>query len=210
MATIMTVDEDTFAAIAYPAPPVGFSNFIQQQMAAASNNLTPMGQALFKNAIQIYEHSLLNPARKIAAAAMRQVQSLWGTNSIQYLPEVWQVQNAPDKMIPFLMVHEAIRNLHQQQRCDGYSGRYFDLQPGVNGWDNMHYQAVWNGIVKVDEAEDAVYCWQATTASHSEDDMFDKMLSFEDQVDIVDTYRVVDHAIALGKDCTSNWDQELG
>jgi hypothetical protein len=208
MATIMSVDEDTFAAMAYPSAPAGFSNFVQNQMALTSNSLSAVGQTLFRNAMQTYEHSLLNPARRIAAAALRQIQSLWGTDSYQYLDEIFKVQNAPPKMIPFIMVHDAIRNLYQQQRCDGFDGKYFDIQPNVNGWDNMHYQAIFNGVVNVEDSDDGG--WHATTASCSEDDRFDKVLSFDDQVDIINTFKVVDHAISLGKDPTSIWDQDLG
>lgn len=206
MAQIFTVDEDTFAHMAYSRQQPHVREFVASQMQQAATVMNSVGQVLFQNAQRAYEQAQFNPAIRLAQAALRQVQSLWGTNQIQALNECWQIQNAPQVMIPFLMANTSVRKLYNDQRCDGYSGRYFDLQPGTIGDTNLHWRAVNNGMLEMDEETGD---WEAVTYSSSEDDLVDVQLSFDDQCDIRHTNKWVDHYIEEGRDPTSVWDSDL-
>lgn len=207
MARVYVADDDTFAFRAYARPQVGITDFIQNQMSQAAGMLDSVGQVLFRNAQTIYQNSQMNPALRIASAAIRQVQSLWGNDTIQPLSELWKLQNAPPSMVPWIMAHEGLSKLWSQQRCDGYQGQFFNIQPGLHGEANLYWQQIHTGMVQMDEETGA---WEANTYSSSEDDRTGMNLSFDDQCDIVYTHTWVSHYIEEGRDPTSKWDSDLG
>ena len=206
MARIFSADDDTYAQMSYSRYQPGVQDFIQQQMNLAAGMLNTAGQALFRNAQQVFQMSLENPAIRMASAAMRQVQSLWGTNNVQYLDELWKVQNAPAVMIPFVMAHPELSKLYGAQRCDGYQGKWIPMQTGAVGADNLHWRAVNSGMFGCGEDVDADV---AVTYSSTFDEYLPTTLSFEDQVDVMHTWRHVDRAIELGRDPTDAWDGDL-
>lgn len=206
MARILHGDTNFAAALTFGGVQNAMRSYVDQEMIRAQQMMQGVGQNMFQKAAIARDAFINSNAFRLAEAAIRQVQSLWGQNVIQPLPQLWQVQNAPLVMQPFMMAHVGLRTLYHQQRCDGYSETYVDMEPTAKGQNHLPWQMVMNGAYTGETDEyDGVF----TTYSYEEDPSM-KPLSFEEQLDIRNAWDVIDHAIADGKDPSSRWNDLLG
>lgn len=94
-----------------------------------------------------YNRFSSDDALRHARAAMRKVSSYFQADNIRELTTLGQVQNAPVMMQRFLMAVPEIRQMYMDQRIDGYSSSYVDMQPGMIGEDHYDYRRVMQGRV---------------------------------------------------------------
>lgn len=204
MAKVVMGDPTIFSAMVYGQEDPRLTEYVQTQWQSWSNRLNDVGNQFIQRAADFHEGVRNSNAMRVARAAMRRVSSLWGTNEIREIREVWQVQNAPDKMVRWIMASPTIRNLYHQQRCDGYSGRYIDVQPNKRGVEHDDYRILMSGMLVETEND-----WEITTWANDIDHVDDN-LSFEDKVVVLDAIELAEAAISQGIDPTSKWDDDLG
>lgn len=208
MATVLHGDTTFATAMTYGGIQNAMRSYVDQEMARAASLVTGVGQVMFQKAEAARQDFITSNAFRLAEAAIRQVQSLWGTNQVQPLNELWKVQNAPLVMQPLLMANTNLRALYFKQQCDGYSGAYIDLEPGRIGANHSDWQRVMQGMTQVrgeDKDEHEVFVTYAI-----DEPEVSVPLSFEGQCDVLDAWAIVDKAIAEGVDPSSRWNDDLG
>lgn len=204
MAQVIYGDDSIFAAATYGRPPPVVYDYLQQEAQRTSGLLSQAGQWVRERAQHFAQHVFNDQAFRIAHAAIRQIQSLWGQDVIQPLNELWQLQNAPNTMVRWLMANPTVRTLYQQERCAAYGERYVDAQPGAIGWDHLDYRLLNNGIVV--ETEDG---WEATNMYVDSDEYEAAQLTFQHQRQILAAWSLQDCAVEEGRDPTSVFDIDL-
>ena len=189
-------------------------SFIRESSRRGISRAVGFGKELFDRVVDRHRSRYDKDAAYIARTALRRIsERVWGDNRIRPLFEFWQVQNAPTKMIRWLMAEPTTRRLYHQQRADGYSDRYIDVDKGIVGQDHDDYLYTYNGHYRDESDPDDVqsddlpeWICGSTGMEEYEDEV---NLSFEDQCDIHDAHRTMRDAIRAGIDPTSKWDQTL-
>lgn len=165
------------------------------------------GARRFRELIQrdVYRPFDESRAAQILRAAARYTDKVWQPDQVRCLDSVGDFQHAPTCMISALMAEPTLRRMYHQQKVDGYSDTYVDIQPGKVGEDHYDYRRVVNGIFM----EDADGGMTATTYY---EDILDETgeLDFLDQVDILQSWeRMRIHLAARKEDPTSRWNSSL-
>lgn len=196
MATVTYGNDDTFAINTYNInPDASLREYAQRTREAAREGLTELGRQFTERVDRSYQTFLDSGVMRHARAARRRVASLWGSDEIQHLSEVWQVQNAPLKMREYVMAEPTYRQMYINQQCSGYEGEWVDRDPGKVGEDHRVYREVMDGIVEFDEDGN----WTAASYSDSFSDHHDD-LELEDQEMILATWETTRAAIRAGVD----------
>lgn len=203
MARIVEGDSSMFAVMRYGIPTQAVANYVEQEYQRASELLTDVGRKMLDATYQTFQTTLQSDVFRVAKAAMRRVGSLWGSDAIRSLGEIWQVQNASFTMARYVMAHEQLRGLYHQQSAEGYGNDYVDREPGSVGIYHGDWCRVMNGIATIDDDG-----WDATTYGWSTDTDEDE-LDETDQFAILDTWETVDYAISQGIDPSSRFDHDL-
>lgn len=178
--------------------------FLLSQVERPTNHLTEMGQQFFSGLRDIYERVSGSHAMRTARAASRKVASIWQSDEIRQLKTIGQCQQAPLTMQRWIMANPTVRRMYQQQRLEGYSETYLDVEPNVRGEEHYDYRRAMNGVII--DTDDG---WYSTTYY---DDLVegDRELTLEEKVDILDTWDTVLYYIRQGgEDPTSPSNAEL-
>lgn len=204
MANVVYGDSDIFAHMTYGEPAPELYSYVEREYERARSNFVGSALALANQSYQMYQDVKNSDAVRAARAAMRRVGSLWQHDSIRYLSTYGETQNAPPTMLRWLMAEPTIRRHYHEGRCDGYSGRYVDIEPGRVGEHHTDYQKVDNGYVHVQDDGS----WHATTYSNSWEE-HPVELTLSEQDDIRSTWDVIRSAEFYGTDATDRYDGSL-
>ena len=164
-----------------------------------SNTLTQAGNSYLANAYALSESLVGNRALELARMSLNRVNNAFVRNDIHYISDIDRLQNAPLIMQRYVMAMPEIRQMYQEQRCDGYSDTYRDMHPGDIGETHYDYRRVMNGMVVDEDGTDKV--------SFYLDDIIegDRELLHSEQSDILKTWEVVADLIKFGKDPTDSF-----
>lgn len=203
MVQVVYTDNDGFNMLAYGAGAQkhpGTLQFLENSINAISNvsqTLTDAGRSFFSNVGDMYERFNGAEAIRLAKAAVRRVSSIFQPDAISYIQDIGRMQNAPLAMQRWLMAEPTVRTLYHQQRCDGYSETYVDMEPGRVGADHYDWRRVNQGMVKHDEANPEE--WSYTTYM---DDLHegDRELTLEEKVDVLSTWDLIRYHIQKGEE----------
>jgi len=195
---------DAFNAVLYQDQHPANMNYFQKEISSFSNTLTDVGKQFFSGVQTLYDQINSSEAMRIAKAALNMAKSITQPNSIRSLFELPEIQNAPLMMQRFIMANPMVRELYHEQRCDGYSGTYIDMQPGKTQEEHYDYRRVMNGIVQQDTQGTMFYTQYLDELHHG-----DKELALTEQVKILDTWEIAEMFIKAGNDPTSVWNESL-
>lgn len=212
MAQVISGGEQGFSALAYGMPHPGTIDFLQGQMANLTQRLSGAQDVFMAHAQQVFDSFYSSDALRIARAALRHVDSIWQSDSIQLLSEIGQFQNAPAAMIPYLMAEPGTRQMYIDQRIDGYSDSYVDIEPGAVGEQHYHYRRVMDGIIVMNEdTAPNAHEWHSDTF---DDDLLegDSDLVIVDQNDILNSWQhqIYFRSVEDGEDFTSKYNARMG
>lgn len=212
MAQIIQGGAAMFDAMLYGSPKQETLNFLARQFDSVSQNLSEAGKRFYESAYDAFQQVNHDYAARMLRAAGRAVSNMWMNDCIQPLTTIGQLQHAPLSMVRWVMAEPSIRKLYQQQRVEGYSETYTDLDPGRIGPNHYDYRRATNGVLFVDDTPDAEgnYGWHATTYF---DNLFetDSDLPLWQQADIQETWKAVRKLAAQGKeDPTSRFNADIG
>lgn len=206
MVMIVQGNSQTFNSLVYGAQKhPGTLSFLENQVQQFSGALTEFGQAFFNSAKHLYESFNSSEAMRIARAATRKFDSLFMSDKIQSIWDLGRLQHAPLTMQRWIMAQEDVRTLYHQQRCDGYSQTYFDVEPGRRGVEQYDWRRIHHGVVQ--DTEDGGW-----VVHHYLDEIHegDRELEFEEKVDILNTHDVIRAYVEMGQDDpTSKWNERL-
>jgi hypothetical protein len=207
-------DPDEFNALVYGVQKhPGTVSYLENQLnrlSTWSNTLTEAGKSFFSNAAQLIEQFNGSDAMRLARAALRKAGSLFQSNEIRSIWDLAELQHAPVIMQRYIMAEPTVRELFNQQRCDGYSETYVDMYPGTIGENHYDYRRVMTGMVQtVTVDDDPDVDWVCRTFI---DDLVegDRELLLEEKTDILNTWDMVASLIKEGgEDPTSPFANKL-
>lgn len=145
-------------------------------------------------------------------AMARRISSVAGIIKSRVTAATWaairklnELQNAPDQMLDYLGANTTFRRKYRRNECDGWSGRYKDDQPDLDGEDNYYYRRVTDGIcLKTEDGrmETNVYFDVLKDG--------DRHLDIDEQEDCRRLWEMMEYYFSLGKeDPTSKWNARL-
>lgn len=83
----------------------------------------------------------------------RKVVSVFRQNEFRDLHDIIDMQYPPTQMLEYIMANPTVRQRYQDNRCDGFSGKYVDDQPDAIGEDHYWYRRATNGLFLKDESD---------------------------------------------------------
>lgn len=145
-------------------------------------------------------------------AMARRISAVAGMIKSRVSADVWKaietlsdMQNAPDHMLNYLGANTTFRRKYRRNECDGWSGRYKDSQPDLDGEDNYYYRRVTDGITLLNSngvMETNVYLEVLEEG--------DRHLNIDEQEDCRRLWETMEYYFSLGKeDPTSKWNARL-
>ena len=193
---------ETYDALLYGANKhPGTVSYLQNQLSTLSNisgSFVDAGQAFFQRAKEVYDRFNSSEAVNAARAAIRKLGNVFQTNEITDIWDICVMQNAPPITQRFIMAEPTLRGLYHQQRVDGYSETYVDVQPGKIGNDHYDYRRATDGIVQEIQDDDE-YEWKMTTWAEDIHDG-DRELTLDEKHDVQMLWHRVKFFISRGKE----------
>lgn len=167
------------------------------------------GQAAFgdfySRAKARWENFHSEEALNYGKAALNQLKGYFQPDVIRELHDMPSMQVCGSQMQRWIMAEPTVRSLYHQQRCDGYSETYVDLDPGQIGENHYDWRRVNNGIVGENEEGGSKVAWFIEELRQD-----DTELHFYDQCTILKAQSLAAHFMnAAGRDCTSVWNTDL-
>mgnify|MGYP003603922203 CR=1 FL=1 len=200
--------DEAFGALAFglqnPANRQVFDNQLQHAISTVGNAFGEYGQRFVDNAKRMHESFNNSRVMELARAALNQVSGIFQADVVRRISSLNMFQIATPVMQGWLMANPVVRQMWQEQRCDGFSDSYVDHDPGKIGEDHYAYRRVVNGMINVQEKD-----WNCDTfAEDLRGD--DKELEFDEQCKILDSWESIERIMLQGmKDATSAWNSDL-
>lgn len=144
-------DSNEFNALAFGQKHPGTLAFLENQVSNFSQTLTDAGRNFFSNARDVFDRFNGEAAMRLARAAVRKASSLFQRDEIRSIWDMGQMQQAPLTMQRWIMANPVVRQMFQDQRCDGYADTYVDMFPGTIGESHYDYRRAMNGLLVDDE-----------------------------------------------------------
>ena len=169
-----------------------------------STTLTDAGKDFFSNTKDLYNQYNGAAAIHLAQAALNKVSNIFIRNDVHTITEIDKLQNAPLLMQRFIMAQPKIREMYHQQRCEGYSDTYLDMEPGKIGEQHYDYRRVMNGIAVDDNGTDKVTIYMDELHPN------DRELTLNEQTSVLTTWEHVAMLMSYGdNDPTSPFNSKL-
>jgi hypothetical protein len=196
---------DVYNALIYGEKHPGTVDFLKNQFVGATTMLTDAGRHFYETAKASFEHYNSNAALNYARNA---IKALTGGNtdiqSVQYLGELKQLQNASVLMQRWLMACPEMRERYFEQKLDGYSDTYVNVSGLDIGRNHYDYRCVMHGLMTIDE--DGTERW---TQYFDELKEGDRELLLSEKVDIVDSWNAMNVLMQFGDDPTNPYGGKL-
>jgi hypothetical protein len=186
----------------------GTMQFLQNQASQLSTTLTEAGKSFMSRGAEIYNSYMESPSMMAARSMARQMRHLFQEDSIRPLTTIGAMQNAPLAMQRWVMANPVVREAYHMQRCDGYADTYVDLHPKDVGFDHYDYRRAVNGLMmfKPDGSWEINQILLDPLDGHVDIEE----LSFQDQLDIQETWQLIEARLKDGKeDPTSRFNASL-
>ena len=203
--------EDFNARIYQPKNP-NTLRFLENQfehLSNISNTLNDATRSFFSGAREVFDRVNGSEAMRLARAAKRAIGHVFQKNEIRVLRDIGALQQAPVAMQRWVLAEQTVRQMYHEQRCDGYSDSYVDVEPGRIGEDHYDWRQVMNGVVQDVVEEDGTDNYKVQVWV---DDLIegDRKLGFDEQAEILSTWDVVKYHLLRGKeDPTSVYNSKL-
>lgn len=188
--------DDAFNAFVYPEKHPSGVQFLREQFnnftGVLTNTANEFIQASRQQVDRFTSHAAVDFARNI-------LKSFMGTNAVitdrvLSLFEIDQFQGASLQMQRWVMASPVVRGLYHEQRCEGYSETYVDMDPGLKGEDHYDYRRVMDGVMHITDDN-----WYATSYVEELKEG-DRDLTHGEKVDIQNTWSRLEYLIALNKE----------
>lgn len=169
--------------------------YLKSQFENIGQTLNDAGQQFFQGMQNVFEQANSSEAMRKARLALQKVKNVFEVDNVKSIFELNELQASQYVMQRWIMACPDVRNMYHQQQCDGFSETYVDRFPGTVGENHYDYRRVMDGMVQDDAEND----WKATFFL---DDLLegDRELTFDEQVDILNTWECVEAYLKRGKD----------
>lgn len=195
-------------ALAYGEQNPNNVSYFRDQIQNFGNTLTEMGSNFFSNAEDLFNKFNGSKAIQVLRQATKAAQALFQPNIVKQLNTVDEFQNATMIMQRWVMANPVIRQTFQDQKCDGYSDTYVDIQPNTMRDNHYDYRRVMDGVVVETNINDE-HGWKV---KFYPDDLHenDRELVHDEKVDILNSWDIIEMFMSAGgKDPTSQYGASL-
>lgn len=189
-----------FNTLLFGAPDPNLVSYLGQQFNQGMQNLTDVGQKLYQQSRELFERFSGDQAMRYIRAIGRAANAVWQCDVIRPITCIGEMQFATPAMQRWIMAEPSLRKLYHEQRVDGYSHSYIDVEPDVIGRAHYDYRRATNGLMQFSETEDEQTPeWSATTYF---DDLYegDHALSLAEQADIAHTWECLRTMLRHGRE----------
>lgn len=200
-ANIVDGTVDSFNYLVMPEQHPGIQQYLVHQLGQFSNSLNDIGRGFIEKTREIYETVNSSSAIRMAKAAIRMAKGVLHPNTILPFNTLNDLRSAQPIMQRYLMAQPYIRELYHQQRCDGFSDTYVDVEPGKVGEAHYDYRRVMNGIVTEQVTEDGEDTWSYVTYVDTLKEG-DRELVIEEQAAILHNWEIAKMFHKAGQDPT--------
>jgi hypothetical protein len=194
-----------FDSILYPQQNQRNDDYIKQTLMNIPTTLVNAGTDLFTRALETYK--TINSSEMVTRArnALRAAKGVLSNNTIIPLLDVSSMQSASLFMQRWIMAEPTIRNIYNEQLCDGYSSTYQDMHPGDIGEDHYDWRRVMDGVVQYNEKSSFVKFYIENLVEG------DRELIHDEKVDILSTWDIMKMAVSSGmEDPTDPFGGKIG
>jgi hypothetical protein len=214
MAQVIEGGPSVMNALIYGETHPSVMQYVHDAYDRVSARVNDVGRAMLESANNLYQATVSTSAYRLARAALRKLEDGSLLDKIMPLLTVSRLQNAPGKMVPWVMCEPSVKRKWLEGRCEGYGDEYVDVNDGKVGVQDSLWRAVYSGMAMCEgdvEIEDpdvaAEPNWGAVT--YWDDDVEELNLSSDTQDDITATHDVVRLAMTGVDDPTSRWNAAL-
>ena len=173
-------------------------SYIYNQIASVSNTLNDIGQNFLAASKDIYARINDADLVKKAKATIKMALGITQINEFSYYHTLERVQQATPFMQNYIMANPTVRELYNQQMCDGYSDTYVDIDKGRIADTHYHYRRVMDGVIQ-DQEVDGEYNWSAKL--YLEDLLpGDRELEIDEKSKVLAKWEIVNMLIKDGQD----------
>lgn len=197
---------DAFDAVVYGEQSHHNTNFFRNQMQMLTQPLISANLVFVEKAKELYERFEGSDAMKLARSALRAVSSVLMRDTVYYHAPGIHTQMAQPVMQRWIMANPMIRQMYHEQKLDGYSESYMDVDPGKIGEAHYDYRRVMDGVLVFGQGEED--WWRTEFIEETHD--WDLELGIQDKADIIDTWSAIEAFVKGGsRDPTSVWNTKL-
>lgn len=198
----------SFDYILFPEQHPASRNYIYEQFNNISQAMTNIGKEFLEESKHIYQQINDSNVIRVAKSALRSAKNLFSHNTIGFIDTLEAMQNAQPMMQRYIMAEPTIRDLYQQQLCNGYSDSYVDTFPNTIKENHYDYRKVMTGMIQDMVTEDGTDTW---CSSNYYDELIpdDKPLDVMERFDIINTWTLMKMFIDNGDDPTDVYGSKL-
>lgn len=128
-----------------------FYNYVQNQFQNLHAQLGDVGRSVVEKAQNIYNNLYGSNYIQRASVVSQMVTNTLSPFSIYYMSDPEMFKTASLYMQRYIMACPDIRQLYFQQRIDGYSDSYTNIEGEVSGVDHYDYRRVTDGVLMVED-----------------------------------------------------------
>ena len=194
-----------FSSLVYQAPDERLLGYLQNNIQEAYQHVEHLGTQFMDNVSNMYEKFNSADVINRGKAILHSMQMHMDPMAI-YPLGYEEIPQANYAMQRYIMVQPELRELYNDQMCNGYVDTYLDYDPGAESHqDHAVYQQVMDGVLVHDvDTDDGVINFYTNSVTVDEDDLHPM-----DRISIMDTWDRVAVMIAEGKDPSDPDDGEL-
>lgn len=202
----------SFSGMLFPEVSQSARDWVTTQFQQGSQLYQNVASGMF-NHIQSLHQKLNDPnIERMARMLTRGVKGLFHPNNIVPLESVPELQAAKPVMQRYIMAMPMLRELYNQQLCDGYSDSYVDTEPGAVGDNHYDYRRVMNGVVQCYTDSDSKGEFDTFKAVTYFEELHpeDHELEFTQKNIILDAWDLAERALIERIDITDIFGGEIG
>lgn len=196
-------DLNTWDALAYGEKNPVNLDYLRNQLSNIPQALNDFTNNFYSEARDLFEKYNGSAAQRLIKSVTRSVQSLFRVDTIHSMFELGEIQNANIVMQRWNMANPVVRELYHNQKCDGYSDTYVDMEPNAIKETHYDYRRVMDGVV-VDSDDDWVVKFYPDEIKTG-----DKELDHTDKMIILETWQIIEMFVKAGDDPTSPYGSKL-
>mgnify|MGYP001626189315 CR=1 FL=1 len=149
-AQVITGNDIELDGLLYPTQHVNTMQFIQSNLSQIPSTIIGAAQNLFQEAAQKYKQLQSSATMMRVMNALKLAKNTKQENIIYEINNIEDSQLATVTMQRWLMACPEVRTLYHEQRCNGYSDTYVDVEPEKVGEDHYDWRQVMTGVVRYD------------------------------------------------------------
>jgi len=184
-----------FNTLVHTPPDARLTEYLAHNVSRVQEYASHLGQQFVDSTMQMYESINNSDIINAGKAILHSVQTHLDPTVI-YPVSMENLPQANYAMQRYIMVQPELRELHDDQLCNGFQETYFDVDPDAESYrEHTDYRRVMDGMIQYeDDSDDGNLYFYTDTITDDEE------LHIIDKISIMDTWDNVALAIAKGID----------